>query len=130
MYATINPDIYKKKFKDVQETVKKTTLDTLREFKDFIVSKCIISIAIGLLLASQITILTKSVSQGLIDPIISKGLTVVTKDLNEVAIPVFSMNFKIGQIISDMINLLFVIVVVFMIWKLTNFVYTKYGSNI
>ena len=130
MYAQIDPKTYKKQFKDVTQTVVKTTFDTLNEFKDFIISKGIISVAIGLIVASQINVLTKSLSQGIIDPIISKGLSVVTKDLSNIVITIFSVDFKVGMIISDIINLLFVVIFVFLIWKLSNFVYKKYEKKI
>ena len=130
MYAQIDPNTYKKHFKNVTTQVTKTTLQTLIEFKDFIVSKGIVSVAIGLIIASQINVLTKSLSQGMIDPIISKGLSIVTKDLSSIVVSIFSVDFKVGMIISDVINLLFVIIFVFMIWKLSNYVYNKYDKKI
>jgi large-conductance mechanosensitive channel len=130
MYAQINPQTYKKQIKDATTKVVKSTFDTLIEFKNFIVSRGIVSVAIGLIIASQVNVLTKSMSQGIIDPIISKFLTIVTKDLSAIVITIFSVDFKIGMIVSDLINLLFVVIFVFLIWKLTNYVYTKYEKKI
>jgi large-conductance mechanosensitive channel len=130
MYAQIDPTTYKKQFKNVSTKVTLTALETFNEFKNFIVSKGIITVAIGLIIASQINILTKSFSQGLIDPLITKGLSNVTKDLSSVVITIFSMDFKVGAIISDTINLIFVIILLFIIWKISDVIYSKYNKKV
>lgn len=130
MYAKIDPTTYKKQFKNVSTKVTLTALETFNEFKNFIVSKGIITVAIGLIIASQINILTKSFSQGLIDPLITKGLSNVTKDLSSVVITIFSMDFKVGAIISDTINLIFVITLLFIIWKISDVIYSKYNKKV
>jgi len=129
MYANIDYNSYKNDIKKVGINVTKSTFDVIDEFKEFIVSRGIFSIAIGLLLATQISILSKSLSQGLIDPIVSNSLSHVTKDLTKVVVTIYNMEFKIGLIISDLINLLCIIIIIFIIWKLTIFVYNKYDKK-
>ena len=129
MYSYLDYKSYKNNIKEVGDKVSKSTVEILKEFKDFIISKNIISLAIGLVLATQINTLSKSFSQGLVDPIINRGLTHITKDLNKFDVNVLSMQFKIGMIFSDLINLLCVIIIIFVIWKLSLFIYKKYNQE-
>jgi large-conductance mechanosensitive channel len=95
------------------------------EFIDFINERQVISIGLGLIIASQLAILTQTITTSLINPIVNKILGDNTKQLSELTINIFGIEIFVGKIISQFINLLLILILLFYIWKILK----KYEKN-
>ena len=85
----------------------------------FIVSRNVLTTAIGIMMATQISALTTVVSEAIITPILNGILGTKVKDLEKYEITIFSIKFKIGLLISKLISFFLIVFVIYNIWKLS-----------
>ena len=92
---------------------------TLEGLFKFIVSRNVLTTAIGIMMATQISALTTVVSEAIITPILNAILGTKVKDLEKYEITIFSIKFKIGLLISKLISFFLIVFVIYNIWKLS-----------
>ena len=85
----------------------------------FIVSRNVLTTAIGIMMATQISALTTVVSEAIITPILNAILGTKVKDLEKYEIIIFSIKFKVGLLISKLISFFLIVFVIYNIWKLS-----------
>ena len=85
----------------------------------FIVSRNVLTTAIGIMMATQISSLTTVVSEAIITPILNTILGNKVKDLEKYEITIFSIKLKIGLLISKLISFFLIVFVIYNIWKLS-----------
>jgi large conductance mechanosensitive channel len=85
----------------------------------FIVSRNVLTTAIGIMMATQISALTTVVSEAIITPILNAILGTKVKDLEKYEITIFSIKFKLGLLISKLISFFLIVFVIYNIWKLS-----------
>lgn len=104
--------------------------NNLADFIKFLFDKNIIQTGIGIIIATQISKLTNLVSEVLINPIVNRITAGTVKDINEWKITFFDIEIKIGLLISSIINFVFVVVIVFYIWKISKNTNFKFITDI
>jgi len=87
-------------------------------FIKFMSKQDIVNVAIGLILASQLTNLSTLLTDQLFTPIINK-ISGKDKKLADYKITLFSIEFKIGLIIMNIINLLLLVLFVYIIYTIS-----------
>jgi large-conductance mechanosensitive channel len=85
----------------------------------FIVSRNVLTTAIGIMMATQISALTTVVSEAIITPILNGILGTKVKDLEKYEITIFSIKLKVGLLISKLISFFLIVFVIYNIWKLS-----------
>lgn len=85
----------------------------------FIVSRNVLTTAIGIMMATQISALTTVVSEAIITPILNAILGTKVKDLEKYEITIFSIKLKVGLLISKLISFFLIVFVIYNIWKLS-----------
>jgi large-conductance mechanosensitive channel len=75
--------------------------------------------SIGLIIATQVNKITTIIMELLFNPIINRLSFGQTKILKDLELDLFGMNFKIGIILENIINLFIVLIIIYYIWKLT-----------
>lgn len=85
----------------------------------FIVSRNVLTTAIGIMMATQISTLTTVLSEAIITPILNTILGNKVKDLEKYEFTIFSIKFKIGLLISKLISFFLIVFVIYNIWKLS-----------
>lgn len=91
----------------------------MNEIITFLVERNIIQLSIGFIIATQVNKITTIIMELLINPIINRVSFGQTKKLRDLELDLFQMNFKIGIILENIINLIIVLFIIFYIWKLT-----------
>ena len=91
------------------------------DFLQFIFKQNVIQIGIGLLIATQLSILTKLMSDEFFGPIIQKFINNKDKKLEDYKVSVFGIEFKVGLFILNFINFIFVIIFIYFLYKLTQY---------
>ena len=89
------------------------------DFINFLLDKRIIHMAIGILISSQVVTLTITITDSIINPILQK-LSFTKNEFNHIKYNRFGIEFKIGQLITNLITFFMVLTIVFYIWNLTN----------
>jgi large-conductance mechanosensitive channel len=92
---------------------------TLEGLLKFMVSRNVLTTAIGIMMATQISGLTIVVSEAIITPILNAILGTKVKDLEKYEITIFSIKFKLGLLISKLISFFLIVFVIYNIWKLS-----------
>jgi large-conductance mechanosensitive channel len=95
----------------------------------FLIEKNIIQMGIGLLLAAQVGHITKMLQDVIISPIVNRLTFGHVKKLEDLKHEMFGIEFKTGSLLVTLINLIFVIVLVYYIWKLTQLEDFKFISD-
>jgi large-conductance mechanosensitive channel len=85
----------------------------------FIISRNVLTTAIGIMMATQISSLTTVLSEAIITPILNTILGNKVKDLEKYELTIFSIKFKIGLLISKLISFFLIVFVIYNIWKLS-----------
>jgi large-conductance mechanosensitive channel len=89
---------------------------------------------IGIIIATQISNLTTSFNNNIIQPIIEKSSILWNNKLENYKYNILGVEFKLGKIIIDLIKCLIILVCIYFIWKIsisTNLDYiTKYLNNL
>jgi large-conductance mechanosensitive channel len=85
----------------------------------FIVSRNVLTTAIGIMMATQISALTTVVSEAIITPILNGILGTKVIDLEKYEITIFSIKLKVGLLISKLISFFLIVFVIYNIWKLS-----------
>jgi large-conductance mechanosensitive channel len=86
-------------------------------FIKFLIKQNILQIGIGLLLAVQLTNITKVITEQLISPIAAKISIIPQKKLEDYKISILGSEIKIGIIIQNLINFALIIVIVWLIYE-------------
>lgn len=100
---------------DIQNTVKFHTND----FIHFLVDKKVITIGIGLILASQISVLVNNITTSMINPIIHRFIQKnQTEKLEQLKVEVYGIEFEAGKLISGVINFIFILFALYLIYRI------------
>jgi large-conductance mechanosensitive channel len=101
--------------KDTVNTIKSQTND----FINFLVDKKVITIGIGLILASQLSGLVNNITSLVINPILHKFIKKDhTEKLEQVKVKWLGIEFELGKLISAFINFIFILLFLYLIYKL------------
>jgi large-conductance mechanosensitive channel len=92
---------------------------TLEGLINFIVSRNVLTTAIGIMMATQISALTTTISEAIITPLLNGLLGNKVQDLEKYEFTILSINFKLGLLISKLISFTLVVFVIYNIWKLS-----------
>jgi large-conductance mechanosensitive channel len=87
-------------------------------FVKFMSKQDIINVAIGLIIASQLTNLSILLTDQFFTPIINK-ITGQDKKLSDYKVTIFTIEFKVGLIIMNIINILLLILFLYIIYTLS-----------
>jgi large-conductance mechanosensitive channel len=98
------------------------------DFIRFLVERNVFHIGIGILISSQLSILTSSLTEIIVSPIASKMSGGQAKYVKDWKVTILGIEFKLGLLISTFLNFLFILFVIFNIWRIIdlknyNFVY-------
>jgi len=91
------------------------------DFLQFIFKQNVIQIGIGLIIATQLSILTRLMSDEFFGPIIQKFINNKDEKLEDYKVSVFGIEFKVGLFILNFINFIFIIVFIYFLYKLTQY---------
>ncbi len=89
------------------------------DFINFLLDKNIIQTCIGILLSGQIIILTSTITNNIINPIL-KRLSFTEKEFEDIKYERFGIQFDIGKIFTNLFTFFIVGSIIFYIWNLTN----------
>ena len=107
--------VYDSSIGKVIDTVSKES----KHIGKFFVDRGVIQLAIGMIIATQITTLCPIVIDSIVSPVIN---TILNKDQNkklqDYTITLFGIKFKIGSLIIGLINFFVVVLFVFYLWRL------------
>ena len=92
---------------------------TFDDLINFLISRNVLTTAIGIMMATQISSLTTTLSEAIITPILNALLGTKVKDLETYEFTIFSIKFKFGLLISKLISFSLVVFVIYNIWKLS-----------
>jgi large conductance mechanosensitive channel len=87
----------------------------MAEFKDFLKEYKILGIAAGLVIGSAVTTLTTSIVSGLIMPALQ--LLIPSEAIKSLVFYVGSVTFKVGDVISSLINFIIIALLFFLFVK-------------
>jgi large-conductance mechanosensitive channel len=91
----------------------------LKDFIKFLLEKNILQTGIGLLIASQVGKLTTAVTEFIITPILEKINIFYDGKFENLTYTIIGIDFKIGQFLLIIIQLLLTLICVYFLWKLT-----------
>lgn len=91
------------------------------DFLQFIFKQNVIQIGIGLIIATQLSILTRLMSDEFFGPIIQKFINNKDEKLEDYKVTVFGVEFKVGLFILNFINFVFIIIFIYFLYKLTQY---------
>ena len=95
----------------------------LHHFRKFLITNRVFITVIGLLMGEEIRRLATSVVNNLIEPLfnidLNKDGISDTKHIFERSIVFYGMDFKMGQVLKDVIHFIVIIIVAFIISKTT-----------
>ena len=93
--------------------------ETFDDLINFLISRNVLTTAIGIMMATQISSLTTTLSEAIITPILNALLGTKVKDLETYEFTIFTIKFKVGLLISKLISFSLVVFVIYNIWKLS-----------
>jgi large-conductance mechanosensitive channel len=91
----------------------------LSDFIKFLIEKNIVQMAIGVLIATQVSRLVDNISDLIITPISKKVIPEQDSTKNDLKKNIFNIEFHYGKLIIAFLQFLMIIVFVYFIWKLT-----------
>ena len=112
-------NITHEKFNNIANIILDIIKEQLAGLLKFLFDKNIIQVGIGLIIATNINKMTNLITDHLIYPIINKFISSNLNGLEEHKSYVFGMEFKTGIIITNFINFILIIIVVYYLWKLS-----------
>ena len=86
-------------------------------FITFLIKQNILQVGIGLLIALQLTNLTKVITDQLISPIVAKISIIPQKKLEDYKISILGTEIKAGIILQNLINFALIIIVIWIIYE-------------
>jgi large-conductance mechanosensitive channel len=89
----------------------------LSGFMNFILDKRVMQIGFSILISSQLQILTRSIIELLVNPIVNRITMGTIKTIEEWEINMFNIHIKIGRLISNIINFVLILIVIYYMWK-------------
>ena len=92
---------------------------TFDDLINFLISRNVLTTAIGIMMATQISSLTTTLSEAIITPLLNGLLGNKVADLETYEFTIFSIKFKFGLLISKLISFSLVVFVIYNIWKLS-----------
>ena len=89
----------------------------LKEFADFIREKGVVGLAVGIITGSAVTKMVTSIVENLLSPLIG-AITGAAGNLSDMSwtVPLTSVTFKYGAVVSSFIDLLAVLLVVYLLF--------------
>jgi large-conductance mechanosensitive channel len=85
----------------------------------FLFEKKLIQTAIGLIIATQIGKFTNILSEVIISPIMQIITFGQVKKLEDFKINIFGIEFKLGLLIINLLDFVFVVIIVYYIWRIS-----------
>ena len=102
---------------------KNYTIDFLNFLDTNIIKTCV-----AILLSSQILILTTTLTNTIINPILKK-ISFSDENIKNIKYTKFGIEFKIGEFISNLLSFIIVASIIFLIWKLSTVTDYKFINN-
>lgn len=85
----------------------------------FLFDRNIIQMAIGIIIASQVTRITNLIMEVLINPIVNRITLGNIKKVEDIKFTFFDLELKIGLILYNIVNFIFIVIMIYYIWKLS-----------
>ena len=116
-----------KKIIDLAEyQIKSTLISIIDAFKyniagflKFLFERNIVQIGIGIVIASNVTRLTNLIVELIFNPIIQRITFGSIKNIENWTITYFDITIKIGVVLSNIINFIFIVLLIYFVWKLS-----------
>lgn len=105
------------KINDSLATLLNLLISQSESFITFLIKQNILQIGIGLLIALQLTNLTKIITEHLISPIVAKISIIPQKKLEDYKIKILGTEIKAGIIIQNLINFALIIIIIWLIYE-------------
>jgi large-conductance mechanosensitive channel len=109
---------------NIIKTLKYLFIDMYEGFLAFLLDRNILSVGIGLIIATQLSKISNSFIESIVSPIINKVIGSNTDTLKEYRIEIFGIKFEIGNLLINIINLIFIIFLIYFIWRFS-FIFDK-----
>ena len=111
---------------DIQNTVRSHT----ENFIHFLVDKKVMTIGIGLILASQLSVFVNNITTSLVNPIIHRFIQKdQTEKLDQMKFEWYGIQFEIGKLISGIINFIFILLALYFIYRIEVKLTEKVNGN-
>jgi large-conductance mechanosensitive channel len=107
---------------NIKNNLKHQTID----FLNFIIDQKILTLGIGIVVGTQIYILINMFTLYIVSPIINKIFNTKEENLSKVNIEIFGIKFEIGKILSSLFNLVIVVYILYLLFKLEERIAMKY----
>jgi large conductance mechanosensitive channel len=118
--TTLNPALMRESaaVAGITSQLTNTVGQVSKSFLSFLVDKKVLTIGIGLMIASQLSVLTNTFTKSIINPIINKLIKDKTQTLDELEVEIVGVKFEVGKLISSIINFLIVLIILYYLYKL------------
>ena len=98
------------------------------DFIIFLLDKRVMNLAIGILISGQVVILTTTITNSIINPILQK-LSFTKYEFDKIKYNRLGIEFKIGQIITNLITFFMVLTIVFLVWNFSQTTDANFINN-
>ena len=99
--------------------------DNLMGLINFILGKNVLTTAIGIMMATQVSAITDAISVSIVTPILNEIIGTNLSNLEKYEYELFGIKFRLGLLISKMISFALVTVIIYYIWKLSEFKFSE-----
>lgn len=107
----------KDKVSIVTSAVYNTFSNQVSDLFKFFFERNIIQTAVGLIIASQISNIAKVISDSIIKPLFDKFVLNKNKNFDQIQYKFLGIEFKLGNLILELIKLLMIILMMYLLWK-------------
>jgi large-conductance mechanosensitive channel len=94
-------------------------LANLTDFISYLAAKDILNLGLGILLGSQISKITIAITDLLIKPILNSIIIFNNDKFENLTFSIFTIEFKIGEILLNLIQFMGTLFCLYLIWKLS-----------
>jgi large-conductance mechanosensitive channel len=110
----------------LRNTLKHQAID----FLNFVINEKILTISIGLVVGTQIYNLINMFTLYIVSPIINRIFNTKEEIFTNVNIEIFGVKFELGKILSSLFNLILVIYILYLLFKIEQRIATKYITKV
>lgn len=110
-------------------TFKNSVQSQTIDFLSFLVSERILTISIGLVVGSQIYSLINLFTNKIVSPILNRLFRTKEERLTDFNVKIFGITFELGKILAGLLNLLIVVYILYLLFKLEKKIATSYINN-
>ena len=91
----------------------------LEGFLGFLLDRNILSVGIGLIVATQVNKITTMFVESVISPILNRIMGTNTDKFKDYRVEVFGIKFELGNLIIQFINMILTLFIIYLIWRIS-----------